>query len=246
MSGVIHQLEKLGERRGDLPVWIQEQDGRVVATTLERLAERPLAGRTILLPPEAGGLAILDGRSAGLLDGNAEFQPEHRHLYDVADEWYEDVDRRARRRFRVLDDDPNLEEKTSKMRPLRTVELKGAVGDDEAETKKWRWYVRPKSADDDGSKTSRTATTLDQHTADVEGRARRFADALLTDKPLLHSSLVLAARFHDSGKRRASWQRSIGNDAYPDEVFAKSGRLPDGRELRCATLLNIIVMNSAR
>jgi CRISPR-associated endonuclease/helicase Cas3 len=42
----------------------------------------------------------------------------------------------------------------------------------------------------------------------------------------------LAARFHDLGKRRGVWQRSIGNDNYPDKQYAKSGRLPDGGELR--------------
>jgi len=45
-------------------------------------------------------------------------------------------------------------------------------------------------------------------------------------------AVILAAWCHDLGKHRARWQRSLGNDYYPDEVYAKSGKLPDGRALR--------------
>lgn len=44
-------------------------------------------------------------------------------------------------------------------------------------------------------------------------------------------AIVLAAWFHDLGKHRERWQRSLGNNRYPNEVYAKSGRLPDGRVL---------------
>ena len=176
-SGIRDKLARLGERHGNLLVWIREQDGSVSAMLLRTATEIPLAGRTVLLPPEAGGLSITDGRSTGLLDEDAEFQPEYRNLYDVADEWYEDESRTVRRRIRVLDDSPDLAEKTSKMRLVRTVELREAVGDDDAETKKWAYYVRPKSADDDGSKTSLEASTWKQHTADVVREATRCAGA---------------------------------------------------------------------
>jgi CRISPR-associated endonuclease/helicase Cas3 len=46
------------------------------------------------------------------------------------------------------------------------------------------------------------------------------------------SAVVLAAWWHDLGKHRERWQRSLGNDRYPTEVYAKSGRLPDGTVLR--------------
>jgi CRISPR-associated endonuclease/helicase Cas3 len=37
------------------------------------------------------------------------------------------------------------------------------------------------------------------------------------------SAVKLATRWHDLGKRRAIWQRSIGNPDYPKRVLAKSG-----------------------
>jgi CRISPR-associated endonuclease/helicase Cas3 len=48
----------------------------------------------------------------------------------------------------------------------------------------------------------------------------------------LADAVVLAAWSHDLGKNREAWQRSLGNDRYPNEVYAKSGRLPDGTVLR--------------
>jgi CRISPR-associated endonuclease/helicase Cas3 len=37
------------------------------------------------------------------------------------------------------------------------------------------------------------------------------------------TAVILAARWHDLGKRRGTWQRSIGNHDYPELVLAKSG-----------------------
>jgi CRISPR-associated endonuclease/helicase Cas3 len=54
----------------------------------------------------------------------------------------------------------------------------------------------------------------------------------------LAGAIVLAAWFHDLGKNREHWQRSLGNNHYPNEVYAKSGRLPDGTTLRPSEFLN--------
>ena len=45
-------------------------------------------------------------------------------------------------------------------------------------------------------------------------------------------AIALAAECHDLGKDRLPWQHSIGNDRYPEQVYAKSGSLPDGSKLR--------------
>jgi CRISPR-associated endonuclease/helicase Cas3 len=39
------------------------------------------------------------------------------------------------------------------------------------------------------------------------------------------------------GKHRERWQRSLGNYRYPNDVYAKSGRLPDGTRLRSCEFL---------
>ena len=88
----------------------------------------------------------------------------------------------------------------------------------------WRWYVRPRSADDDGSKTSvNEPITWQHHTNDVIANAEQIvANLPLLDKEL-RKAVILAAKFHDLGKRRIVWQRSIGNPN-PTQWYAKSGK----------------------
>ena len=45
-------------------------------------------------------------------------------------------------------------------------------------------------------------------------------------------AVILAAWCHDLGKNRERWQRSLGSDYYPDEVYAKSGSLNGRPPLR--------------
>ena len=88
-SGVRDKLVQMADQNGELPAWIQESDGSVIATKLSEVADFPLGGRTVILPPEAGGLKIAEGHSAGLFDGS-DYVPEHHELYDVADMWEDD------------------------------------------------------------------------------------------------------------------------------------------------------------
>lgn len=83
-TGVRDQLAKIAARAGDLPAWVQEPAGRVRPTTLRELPTLPLVGRTVILPPHAGGLLIADRKSVGTLDGSAEYDEVSRSLYDVA------------------------------------------------------------------------------------------------------------------------------------------------------------------
>ena len=221
---VFKHISVLDERHSDKMVWVWllDDDGTVKVLKLKDLADEDkrdrINSRTILLPPSVGGL------SNGMLDGNAEFVEGR--PYDVSGEWLDENDQSRRARQWENEEPP------PGMRLDRVVEVRTADGDDEAESKKWFWFVRPNSADDDGSKTSRYAILWDHHTRDVEHEAARFADALLSDEQSLHTALVLAARFHDLGKLRRAWQRGIGNDDYPVKAYAKSGLLPDGSKMR--------------
>ncbi|HEY4263450.1 MAG TPA: type I-U CRISPR-associated helicase/endonuclease Cas3, partial [Schlesneria sp.] len=80
------QLQKIADRSGELPVWIIEPDGSLIIDrtisdlVLKRGADyiNPLGGRTVILPPKAGGLT-----SRGALDGDEAYTTANRD-YDVA------------------------------------------------------------------------------------------------------------------------------------------------------------------
>jgi CRISPR-associated endonuclease/helicase Cas3 len=210
-----HVVDLAGRRPTD-PVWLVDDDGNVEVLKLEGLADTNRKERinykTILLAPDSGGL------ENGLLNGGSMTAD------DVADLWFLDVDRKERRRIRLWEDDEEPADFEKKFRLIQEIIIKDDE-DEEAEPTIWRWYVRPTSADDDGSKSAKTPITWQHHTNDVEDGAEKLADALLKDQPNLHKALVLAARFHDLGKKRIAWQRSIGNPT-PDNWHAKSGKDP--------------------
>jgi CRISPR-associated endonuclease/helicase Cas3 len=88
----------------------------------------------------------------------------------------------------------------------------------------WYWYLRPRSADDAGSKSVRKLQDLEPHLQATQ----RHAERLVTSLGLKESEAAavrFAAKWHDSGKRRVVWQRSIGNRDYPARVLAKSETL---------------------
>jgi CRISPR-associated endonuclease/helicase Cas3 len=116
------------------------------------------------------------------------------------------------------------------MRLVRRIDMPAPEDDEDAEEKTWLWFARPNSADDDGSKSAKEPITWDHHTKDVTCNATRIADALFRDQSDLHTALVLAAKFHDLGKMRVVWQRSIGNPN-PTNWHAKSGRDPKTRRV---------------
>jgi CRISPR-associated endonuclease/helicase Cas3 len=166
----------------------------------------------VVLPPSVGGLT-----EAGTL-GEAEGPV----ALDVADEWFADEARTVRRRLRVWADDEQLDTKTAGMRLVRTLRVRlpeGEEGDEEA-VREWQFYVRPAAADDEGSKTALRPVRLADHNAAVRQAAERFGRALrLPDA--IGQALGVAAGHHDDGKRRALWQRNIGNRGA--EPLAKSG-----------------------
>ncbi len=214
---VFEALEELAEEFPSHPVWVIDTEGAVVAMTLGEVVGQDkarLSGRTVLLPPQVGGLT-----QSGMLgtDDVAE-------RLDIADEWR--GERGEPRRLRLLDDEPDPPELES-MRLVRTVELpvadaEGEGGTEEGQRRIWRWYVRPWSADDDGSRSAPRAQKLEHHLEAAERFARNISTRLTLPSALIEA-VALAARWHDRGKSRELWQRSIGNSDYPRQVLAKSG-----------------------
>jgi CRISPR-associated endonuclease/helicase Cas3 len=226
-SRVFDHLEMIAERCSDLFAWLIESEGEVRVVSLSQLVKKDkqkkpvvnLADCTVLLPPPAGGL------EKGMLNGSAAFDDARRFLYDVADKWMDE--KNAPRRCRVWDDHEPL----GRMRLVQVIDLRpDADSDDDEETPKrrhWRWYVRPRSADDDGSRAAIQPQRLNYHLGLAEGFARELVGKLALGE-LEAKAVTLAAKWHDLGKKRAVWQRSIGNRNYdpndPSCVLAKSGR----------------------
>jgi CRISPR-associated endonuclease/helicase Cas3 len=212
------QLVELAKEHGERPAWLVDEKGEMETVRLEELVQQRerLNYRLVVLPPAVGGLA------AGMLDGKAEYDAAAR--YDVADDWRDEAGNQLR--LRVWDDEPA----PSGMRLVRTLDTKPDSEEAEegpvSERRFWRWYVRPRVADDDGSKTAQQSIPLNTHLRDVESVATQITDALqLPDS--IRQALIVAARCHDLGKNRPLWQWSIGNLDLANPL-AKSG----GQQLR--------------
>ena len=230
---VFAELAKIARRNPEEPAWLIEQNSiEPIVMMLKDLADKDRKGRiegaSVILPPNVGGL------SNGKLDGTSH------DAHDVADEWYMDTERKEHRRRRAWSDAPTPESVKS-MRLVREIDtqpmgiedrqevdeieteegIKSENDESSQEKRFWRWYVRPKSADDDGSRFSRQAVLLETHTNDVLAWAKRLVRPLpLADA--LKEAVLVAAEFHDIGKSREKWQRSIGNPD-PTNWLAKSG-----------------------
>lgn len=220
---VFKHLQKIAVRAGGLPVWVvSPESSEPIVTTLADLVgegKESLASATVLLPPKAGGLAFSrQGACLGFLDGTAQFEGTEEEDYDIADRWLNQAGQP--RRCRTWD-----AARPSGMRLVRTIkitaEVNGEGDEDESPQTSWRWYVRPRSADDDGSRTAREAQLLADHLDRAEHYARRFGESLGLIEPEA-SALAMAARWHDLGKRRRIWQMSVRNTDYPQRVLAKS------------------------
>lgn len=223
---VIKHLEQMAEREPELPVWIVEGDGGLQIMNLGTLAEsgrRAVEDATVILSPTGGGLD-----KTGHLDGSqAAFDGDDAPDYDIADKWLDFSGQP--RRLRQWGDSLRPHGMRQVVRIDLPVEA-GAEDDEEPEIRSWYWYSRPDSADDDGSRAARKAQELNKHLQRTEEVAQRLVDklGLHTRDQNLAQAVVLAARWHDLGKSRRLWQRSIGNPN-PDNILAKSG--PDMRPL---------------
>ena len=192
-------------------VWLVSDDASVEVKLLRDFAEKDteelLYGRTILLPPSIGGLS-----ERGLLDGKAP-APEGSSL-DVADIVDGPDGKPLRRRIRSATTDVPHEH-----RDLRLVRMIDTLRDDEElngkseealTTRYWLWLEAPKASGADSLRNAGKSIPLDDHSHDVEAHARAIVEKLKLPSSLAQC-VILAARFHDLGKRRLYWQRGIGN-----------------------------------
>jgi CRISPR-associated endonuclease/helicase Cas3 len=162
-----------------------------------------LEGATVVLAPAAGGL-----QGEGLLDGAAAFDPVV--PYDLG----------PRDGERVVLEVPGQVSPPAGMRLVRAVRR---TLDDADEPAWWQLHAKPRAADDDGSRSSRTELLLDVHLRRTEAWASRLAERLALD-PLQRQAFAVAARVHDLGKRRQVWQRSIKR--YIEPPLAKGPMQP--------------------
>ncbi len=211
---VLDHLKTIAKRHPDMPAWIVQEYDKVQVLTLQEIADNQdknqLNYRIVLLSPSAGGL------QNGLLSGDSKT------ANDVADLWLDDQGKP--RRVRVWDDDPEFDRKTHGMRLVRVIDTRPdfdeEAGQGQSPTGRyWFWYVRPRAADDDASKTAQQPVRWDDHTQQVTDYVIKIADKLKLPADL-RKALELAARFHDLGKKRELWQRSIGTPN-PSEWYAK-------------------------
>lgn len=194
----------------EMPLWIRDDDGKIEVKALGWLREQDRAvlnNCTILLPPSAGGLA------------NGMLSSDSPSADDVADKWLDEVGKS--RRIRLWDDDPVPDD----YRLIRIIDTR-PNGDEDAENVEvrrfWRWFELRAEGDSDGSKSNRKPVLYSVHVNDVVNRAKELVAALPLPDPL-RQAIILAAKFHDLGKKRPLFQKILGNR---DEtrLLAKSGK----------------------
>lgn len=228
---IAESLLTLAKSNTDTLFWIVGAQNEVTITTIEELTEgkkkdsekikaikNKISHAMLLLPPCMGGLTEL-----GTLDGATE-RKEDTH-YDVSNDWLNEKDEKRRERKWSAS---RKAEPPNGMRLLRMIDIKPDADewdadDNDSSTKRfWHWYIRPRSSDDDLTKTSSVLVSLDSHTSQVETIATDIVNRLALPDGL-KEAVILAAKWHDVGKEREIWQRSIGNPN-PKVPYAKSGK----------------------
>lgn len=237
---VFKELKHIAAEHPEAPVWILDARDQLLTTTLGKLTyvdKTSINFATVLLPPLVGGLTkdgMLDGAAARKrskgdegTEANQSTDDDNRIRYDVADEWYADKERTKKRRIRLWGNQVNgIAADMALEREIRFESIK----DEDAELLKvWRWFVKKPEV---ANERNRIAYLLRPHLDDAKDRATQIVGRLFEAQSDMAKAVILAAGCHDLGKNRERWQRSLGNDYYPDEVYAKSGKLPDGGVLR--------------
>jgi len=211
---VFNTLKKLDIKDKAFPIWILNDDNSVLVSSLSDITKEGkefIENKTLLLPPSVGGL------ENGMLSGSSKLAD------DIADEWYEDKERNTKRRMRMW----GPESPKGSYRSICKFSFPSSNEDDEPTF--WTWYELLRTGDGDGSKAGKKAVLWAVHTQDVENNSAAFLNNLnLTTE--LSQAIQVAAKFHDLGKKRILWQRSIGNPN-PENPLAKSSNKMKGRDI---------------
>jgi len=241
---VYAHLTRIQERtNGTCPVWIIGDRSQVEVSNLEELLAgerkivvRRIADCTIILPPSVGGLS-----KNGTLDGKSGYNSRRQDYYDIADRWLDENEQQRRVRrwddksppkgmalLRVIDINPAGDEfdtpsGAGKLRESEAAEKEQPPSS--AVRRLWYWYARPRDTED-ATRTSTAPVPWDQHVDSVVKCVAGMANALGLPEDL-KQAIILAAEFHDLGKKRELWQRSIGNPD-PTTWYAKPGKPESG------------------
>lgn len=191
-------------------IWIVSPDAVNVMTLSElraldrKVAQQTIGDKLLLLPPSLGGL-----NSNGMLD---ETSPT---ANDVAE--------RYGQRLRLWDDDPDRTSKTEEMHIIQVIDTNPNAEDSAEELtgrRFWYWYQH----DQEGERTAKRPVLWSTHVKDVVKQSRDIAaSGKLSLTEDLRAAIVLAAKFHDHGKRRRVFQNVLSNTLYPEVILAKSG-----------------------
>ncbi|WP_038171088.1 type I-U CRISPR-associated helicase/endonuclease Cas3 [Verrucomicrobium sp. BvORR106] len=189
-------------------------DDKKVEEAQRKRAVSRLGDATLILPASLGGIdknGMLSPGASGAAAGET----------DVADIVSDDAVCKRKREWTLSPEVP------AGFRLVRTIDKLVAVegGDDTASSRYWVWLETRNVASEERRFTQNNQPeTLASHTASVEANATAIAKKLLP--PDLAKLLTIAARLHDLGKNRASWQRNIGNVKYDpgkqETILAKS------------------------
>jgi len=230
------ELEKLADRFPNSPLWIVDKQGKVevvkrfaeLAADRKRAIER-IERRTVVLPHNIGGLT-----ESGMLDGDHPKSPkadeDPRPINnDVADVLLVQTKQGLLpARTRIWDDDKQFDEKTKGLRHILCIDFPPPETIEDGTKRTWHWFERP--IEKDNSKNAVEPVLLDAHVTDVCQSLETILGNLVLDPDAqqdakLKSALRIAARFHDLGKARDLWQRSIGRPERLNAIcFGKSGR----------------------
>lgn len=197
-----------------ISAWVIDESGDAATRSLKAIVADPqrsadelkrrLENRTVLLPPSVGGLTV-----TGHLSGGKD-RIEGDEGLDVSERWLDANGEPRRQRIHG-----SVVKEMTGWRLVISLDLSKPpeANDDEENTedKVWRWYERQWGGDGEGvSASSHQAEHLDSHLKNVATFAREFAKSLKLE-PDEATALEIAGRFHDLGKARQLWQRSIGN-----------------------------------
>jgi CRISPR-associated endonuclease/helicase Cas3 len=206
---VLNALKKLSVNPL-IQIWLLDDDGQLEIVSLREAVSKDkvyLEAKTVLLPPEAGGL------ENGSFTGTAEFDA-NRDDYDVADLWFNIDGEQLRQR---VWDDQTTPARFVLVDKLDTWPPNKETDEDLGRRYRLRFALRP-----EGSRNSSEEVTLSDHVDGVIRFASEIVEGLFIDEAV-KNAVIVAAKFHDLGKRRSSFQRLLGNFDNQPPLLAKSG-----------------------
>ncbi|HLH89416.1 MAG TPA: type I-U CRISPR-associated helicase/endonuclease Cas3 [Xanthobacteraceae bacterium] len=188
---------------------------------------RLLANRRVVLDARLGGLA-----ASGLLDPKEDEAPatiDGEHVATIGEEggtslWSEQRLRESGLGFRVRVTRRVGGEEEWKVAYRRFVDAGSEEADDASEREEWRVeeWVGEGAAENELA-LAKVTQKLDWHRDRVVYHAERIAVNLNLPHDL-RTMLVIAARYHDSGKARRIWQRFAGNNGFVRDRTSALGK----------------------